>query len=60
MMPRSTCAAAPPFTSLKITGVDVFSAGALAAVDNCDEEIMLHDAKGVNLQEGDELGQVDG
>jgi NAD(P)H-nitrite reductase large subunit len=36
----------PPFTSLKITGVDVFSAGALAAVDDCDEEITLHDAKG--------------
>jgi NAD(P)H-nitrite reductase large subunit len=36
----------PPFTSLKITGIDVFSAGALAAVDDCDEEITLHDAKG--------------
>ena len=30
---------------LKITGVDVFSAGALAAADEADEEITLHDAK---------------
>jgi nitrite reductase (NADH) large subunit len=36
----------PVFTSLKITGVDVFSAGALAAADDADEEITLHDAKG--------------
>lgn len=35
----------PVFTSLKITGVDVFSAGALAAADPADEEITLHDAK---------------
>jgi nitrite reductase (NADH) large subunit len=35
----------PIFTSLKITGVDVFSAGALAAADDADEEITLHDAK---------------
>ena len=35
----------PVFTSLKITGVDVFSAGALAAADDTDEEITLHDAK---------------
>src|SRR5580704_4288657 len=35
----------PVFTSLKITGVDVFSAGALAAADDADEEITLHDAK---------------
>jgi nitrite reductase (NADH) large subunit len=37
----------PPllFTSLKITGVDVFSAGALAAADEADHEITLHDAK---------------
>jgi nitrite reductase [NAD(P)H] large subunit len=35
----------PVFTSLKITGVDVFSAGALAAADEADEEITLHDAK---------------
>ena len=35
----------PVFTSLKITGVDVFSAGALAAADATDDEITLHDAK---------------
>jgi nitrite reductase (NADH) large subunit len=35
----------PPFTSLKITGIDVFSAGALEAADGGDEEITLHDAK---------------
>ncbi len=35
----------PIFTSLKITGVDVFSAGALAAADEADEELTLHDAK---------------
>jgi len=35
----------PVFTSLKITGVDVFSAGALAATDDADEELTLHDAK---------------
>jgi nitrite reductase (NADH) large subunit len=36
----------PAFASLKITGIDVFSAGALSAADDCDEEITLHDAKG--------------
>jgi nitrite reductase (NADH) large subunit len=36
----------PPFTSLKITGIDVFSAGRLAAADEADHEITLHDAKG--------------
>jgi nitrite reductase (NADH) large subunit len=36
----------PVFTSLKITGIDVFSAGALAAADDAEEEITLHDAKG--------------
>jgi nitrite reductase (NADH) large subunit len=36
----------PAFTSLKITGVDVFSAGVLASADDTDEEITLHDAKG--------------
>ena len=36
----------PVFTSLKITGIDVFSAGTLAAADEVDEEITLHDAKG--------------
>jgi nitrite reductase (NADH) large subunit len=35
----------PVFTSLKITGIDVFSAGALAAADEADQEITLHDAK---------------
>jgi nitrite reductase (NADH) large subunit len=35
----------PVFTSLKITGIDVFSAGTLAAADEADEEITLHDAK---------------
>ncbi len=35
----------PVFTSLKITGVDVFSAGALAPADEAHEEITLHDAK---------------
>ena len=34
----------PAFTSLKITGIDVFSVGALAAADESDEEITLHDA----------------
>jgi len=36
----------PVFTSLKITGIDVFSGGALAAADEGDHEITLHDAKG--------------
>ena len=42
-----TAVYAPPpvFTSLKITGVDVFSAGALAAAEATDDEITLHDAK---------------
>lgn len=35
----------PVFTSLKITGIDVFSAGALAAADEADQEITLHDAR---------------
>ena len=35
----------PVFTSLKITGIDVFSAGALEAADAHDDEITLHDAK---------------
>jgi nitrite reductase (NADH) large subunit len=35
----------PVFTSLKITGIDVFSAGALAAADQHDDEITLLDAK---------------
>jgi len=36
----------PVFTSLKITGVDVFSAGALAVADPADEELTLHHARG--------------
>jgi nitrite reductase (NADH) large subunit len=35
----------PVFTSLKITGIDVFSAGALSVADEHDDEITLHDAK---------------
>jgi nitrite reductase (NADH) large subunit len=35
----------PVFTSLKITGIDVFSAGRLAAADAADEEMTLHDEK---------------
>jgi nitrite reductase (NADH) large subunit len=35
----------PVFTSLKITGIDMFSAGALAAAEESDDEITLHDAK---------------
>jgi nitrite reductase (NADH) large subunit len=35
----------PVFTSLKITGIDVFSAGRLAVADAADEEITLHDEK---------------
>jgi nitrite reductase (NADH) large subunit len=36
--------AAAPHTSLKVTGVDVFSAGVLKARDDGDEEITLRDA----------------
>ncbi|HTZ03820.1 MAG TPA: FAD-dependent oxidoreductase [Xanthobacteraceae bacterium] len=42
---RAAYAPPPSFTSLKITGIDVFSAGALAAADDGDEELTLHDAK---------------
>jgi nitrite reductase (NADH) large subunit len=53
----------PVFTSLKITGIDVFSAGALAAADEADEEITLHDARGglykkVILRDGRIVGSV--
>lgn len=53
----------PVFTSLKITGIDVFSAGALAAADVADEEITLHDARGglykkVILRNGRVVGSV--
>jgi nitrite reductase (NADH) large subunit len=43
---KAAFAPPPVFTSLKITGIDVFSAGALAAADPADEEIILHDASG--------------
>jgi nitrite reductase (NADH) large subunit len=36
-------APAPPYTSLKITGIDVYSAGALMAADSNDDEITFHD-----------------
>ncbi len=53
----------PVFTSLKITGIDVFSAGALAAADDADEELTLHDAgrglyKKVILRNGKVVGSV--
>jgi nitrite reductase (NADH) large subunit len=38
--------AVAPHTSLKVTGVDVFSAGVLTARDDGDEEITLRDAAG--------------
>jgi nitrite reductase (NADH) large subunit len=44
--PGAAHAPAPLFTSLKITGIDVFSAGALAAIDEADDEITLHDMRG--------------
>ncbi len=50
-------------TSLKITGVDVFSAGALMAADESDDEITLHDDKSglykkVVLRDGKLVGAV--
>jgi nitrite reductase (NADH) large subunit len=50
-------------TSLKITGVDLFSAGALMAVDENDDEITLRDAahglyKKLVLREGKLIGAV--
>jgi nitrite reductase (NADH) large subunit len=53
----------PVFTSLKITGVDVFSAGALAALDDGDDEITLHDAgrglyRKIVLRDGRIVGTV--
>jgi nitrite reductase (NADH) large subunit len=41
---RASYAAPPVFTKLKITGIDVFSAGALASADADDDEITFHDA----------------
>jgi nitrite reductase (NADH) large subunit len=53
----------PVYTSLKITGIDVFSAGALAAADTTDEELTLHDAKRglykkIILRDGRVIGSV--
>jgi len=53
----------PVFTNLKITGVTVFSAGALAAEDAADEEVTLHDArrgiyKKLVLRDGRIVGSV--
>jgi nitrite reductase (NADH) large subunit len=53
----------PVHTSLKITGIDVFSAGALAAADTTDEELTLHDAKRglykkIILRDGRVIGSV--
>lgn len=42
---EATYATPPVATRLKITGIDVFSAGALAAVEETDDEITLHDAR---------------
>lgn len=55
--------AAAPNTSLKVTGVDVFSAGVLAARDDGDEEITLRDAgsgqyKKLVLREGRLVGAI--
>ena len=52
-----------PSVSLKITGVDVFSAGALTAVDSGDDEIVLRDdARGrykkIVLRDGKLVGTV--
>jgi len=42
---RAAYAPPPSFTNLKITGIEVFSAGTLAAADDSEEELTLHDAK---------------
>ena len=42
---RAVYVPSPVFTSLKITGVNVFSAGVLAAEDEADEEVALHDRR---------------
>jgi nitrite reductase (NADH) large subunit len=52
-----------PHTSLKVTGVDVFSAGALEARDDGDEELTLRDAgrgqyKKLVLREGRLAGAI--
>ena len=61
--PTTPYVAPTPFTSLKITGIEVFSAGALAARDEADEEITLRDAssglyKKLVLREGRLVGAV--
>jgi nitrite reductase (NADH) large subunit len=55
--------AAAPNTSLKVTGVDVFSAGVLKARDDGDEEITLRDAaaghyKKLVVRDGRLLGAI--
>jgi nitrite reductase (NADH) large subunit len=55
--------AAAPHTSLKVTGVDVFSAGVLKARDDGDEEITLRDAgsrqyKKLVVRDGHLLGAI--
>jgi nitrite reductase (NADH) large subunit len=55
--------AAAPHTSLKVTGVDVFSAGVLQARDDGDEEITLRDAgskqyKKLVVRDGRLLGAI--
>src|SRR6185312_16094588 len=52
-----------PSTSLKITGVDMFSAGALMAADESDDEITLRDDsrglyKKIVLRDGKLVGAV--
>ncbi len=42
---QAAYATPPLYTRLKITGIEVFSAGALAAADDADDEITFHDAK---------------
>jgi nitrite reductase (NADH) large subunit len=60
---RAAYLPAPVFTSLKITGVNVFSAGVLVAEDAADEELTLHDArhgiyKKLVLRDGRIVGSV--
>jgi nitrite reductase (NADH) large subunit len=55
--------AAAPHTSLKVTGVDVFSAGVLQARDDGDEEITMRDAgsrqyKKLVIRDGRLLGAI--
>ncbi len=55
--------APPVFTSLKIAGIDVFSAGALEARDTADDEITLRDAasngyKKLVLRDGRLVGAI--